>query len=424
MLGISLAGCQQPASPDASDSTATGASTEVVEQEIVIGMNAGLVPQFERYAQEFMDTHEGYTITVKPVPDLSEEYIQQLTTEALSKTLPDIVWENDTLNPTLAGNNLLFDVKPWLEEGKDGLKAENFQENFLGQYVIDDQITGIPVSADVGLIIYNKTLFDRYGVELPEFGWTYEDMYDKARRITEASNGEVYGLRTPIGIGRQYFTFYPVLKAFGTEVYDPAKNEFVFATEEGIEAWTLLLQPYIEGWGSPFSIADNNTLFQSGQAAMHVISTAQVAQMRDTVTDEWEVVPMPSINGIQATGGGSYSLSITNAANNKEGAWDFMSWFYSVDGGMTASAADGVVPPTEDGMTDGAWLDPENFMSDNFIQMVQESVPNAILPPGIPTDVQPKVVPELQTALQSVLLNGTSIEQAYGEAQATLNALL
>ena len=404
-----------------------GGGGEATDKTITIGMNSGLVTPFESYAEEFEKTHEGYTVEVTAVPDAQPDYIQQLVTQGLSSTTPDIVFNYDTLNQTLAGNKLLFDMKPWLEEGKGDLSESAFLPNFLAQYEVGDAITGLPVSADSGMLFYNADVFEKYGItELPTADWTYDDMYRAAKQITDAAAGEAYGLFTPIGDGTAYFTFYPVLKAYGSNVYDPDTKQFVFADDAGIEAWTELVKPYTEGFGSPYSATqDGLKLFNSGQIAMQVTARPAVAGYRDSLPDgNWNVQQLPQIDGASTTGGGSYSLSISEKSKNKEGAWEFLSWFYATDGGMKAAEPNGVVPATKDGLENGTWKDDDNPLPSDLIPVTEYAVQNAILPDAIPDDVQPKVVPALTKALEQVVLQGASVKEAYTAAQDELNGLL
>jgi multiple sugar transport system substrate-binding protein len=101
-----------------------------------------------------------------------------------------------------------------------------------------------------------------------------------------------------------------------------------------------------------------------------------------------------------------------------------MAWFYSTDGGMKTAQPDGVIPPTVDGIAHGAWLTAAAPVPPSFVKTIKASVPKAILPNPIPDDIQPKVVPALQTALQQVVLTGVSIKEAYTAAQDELNKLL
>ena len=403
----------------------SSSSTPTAGKNILIGMNSGLVPQFERYAKDFEKTHKQFTVTVKAVPDVQAAYIQQLVTQGLSKSLPDIIFNYDTLNQTLNASHLLYNIKPWLDSGHDALKGSSFESNFLDQYKVGDTITGIPVSADTGVIGVNETLFKKYNVPVPTASWTLDDMYKAAKQITDASGGSVYGLQTPIGDGSALFTFYPTLKAYGSNLYDPNTKKFIFANDEGIKAWTQLLAPYTQNFGSPYSLAQKGqNLFASSQVAMTSGSTAGVAAWRSTVKDNWDLLPFPTQSGKPTTGGGSYSLSISAKSDNKEGAYQFMSWFYSTNGGMKAAQPDGVIPATSEGIAKGAWLTEAPPVPKSFVDTVKYSVSKAVLPNTIPDAVQPKVVPALQQALQQVLLKGVSVKQAYTDAQDQLNGLL
>lgn len=408
-------------------SSSTSSGTTKAGKNILIGMNSGLVPQFERYAKDFEKTHKGFNVSVKAVPDTQSDYIQQLVTQGLSKSLPDIIFNYDTLNQTLNASHLLYNIKPWLDSGHDGLKGSSFETNFLDQYKVGNTFTGIPVSADTGVIAVNETLFKKFNVRVPSPTWTMDDMYKAAKQITDASNGAVYGINTPIADGSGLYDFYPTLKAYGSNLYDPSTKKFIFADDGGIKAWTQILAPYTEKFGTPYSLASTpaaNKLFASGQSAMTALSTAGVANLRATVKDDWDLLPFPTQNGKPTTGGGSYSLSISQKSDNKEGAWQFMAWFYSTDGGMKAAQPDGVIPATKEGIKSGAWLTEAPPVPASFVKTVKYSVSKAVLPNPIPDAVQPKVVPALEQALQEVTLKGVSIKQAYTDAQNQLNALL
>lgn len=395
-------------------------------KDISIGMNSGLVPQFEGYAKEFESANPGYKVSVTAVPDSQPDYIQQLVTQGLSSTTPDIIFNYDTLNQTLAGNKLLFDMKPWLDEGKGGLKTDDFLENFLDQYRVGETITGMPVSADSGILYYNADVFKKYGVEeLPQADWTYDDWFRVAKEITDKAGGDAYGVQTPIGDSTAYFTWYPVLKAYGSNIYDPDSKKFIFANDAGLQAWAEVLKPYTEGFGTPYSmVKDGAKLFPSGQVAMAVGSRPSVATFRETMDADWNVQQLPTANGQSTTGGGSYSLSISDKSKNKEGAWKFLSWFYATDGGMKAAEPNGVVPATKDGLENGTWKDDSNPVPSNLIPVTEYAVANAILPNTIPDAVQPKVAPALTKALEQVVLQGKSIKEAYTAAQDELNGLL
>lgn len=395
-------------------------------KDIAIGMNSGLVPQFQRYAAAFQKAHPEFQVTVKPVPDAQADYIQQLVTQGLSKTLPDIVFNYDGLNQTLNGNHLLYDMKPWLDASHGGLGGSQFQPNFLAQYNVGATITGIPVSADASVLFWNKTLFKKYGIsDYPNNSWTYDHMYEVAAEITRKADGKVYGMSAPIGDGSGIFTFYPLLKAYDSNLYDPETNKLVFANPGGIQAWTVALKPYTEKFALPYSTKSQPNVFPGGTVAMSVNARPAVAAYRQSMKQyDWDVAQMPTVNGKSSTGGGSYSMSISAGSTNKEGAWQFLSWFFSTDGGLKAAEPDGVIPATKEGLTNGSWLNDKSPVPASLIPVTKYEVENAILPNPVPDSIQPKVVPAIQKAIQQVVLQSVPIEKAFTDAQDSLNAQL
>lgn len=404
----------------------SGNATATASKDIAIGMNSGLVAQFQRYAADFQKAKPNFQVTVKAVPDSQAEYIQQLVTQGLSKTLPDIVFNYDGLNQTLNGNHLLYDMKPWLDSSHDGLGGDQFQPNFLAQYNVGTVITGIPVSADASVLFWNKTLFKKYGItDYPKNTWTYDQMYQVAAEITRKSGGKVYGMAAPIGDGSGIFTFYPLLKAYGSNLYDPATNKLVFANAGGIQAWTEALKPYTEKFGLPYSTKSQPNVFPGGTVAMSVNARPSVATYRQSMKQyDWDVAQMPTVNGQSSTGGGSYSMSISAGSTNKEGAWQFLSWFFSTDGGLKAAEPDGVIPATKEGLANGSWLHDKNPVPPSLIPVTKYEVQNAILPNPVPDSVQPKVVPAIQKAIQQVVLQNVPVKKAFTDAQDALNGQL
>lgn len=423
VLAVSLAACST-----GDDSSNGESDPSDVSGDIRVGMIASLAPQFERYAEEFEAAYPDIDVTVEAVAESPADYIQQLATLNLSDSVPDVLFNTGGLNQTLDANGLLWDMTEWLEEGRSGLDSAEFTPNFLGLFQSESgRTTGLPVSADSGVVTYNVSQFEEYGVPMPTEDWTYEEMYDAARQITEASNGDVYGIVTPLGVAETPFQWYPVLRAYGSDMYDEAAGEFVFANPAGIEAWTTLLEPYLDEFGVPYSALANDpgkNLFPSEQAAMEVASSARIAALREQMQSDWDVAPMPLIDGVRTTGGGAYSLSLSEKSDQKDAAWEFLAWFYSVDGGFEVAKDDGIIPATTDGIENGSWQQDPPPVPASFVPTVQVSIEDAILQKPYPAEVAPEVLPALQEAIQKVMLRDVAIDVAFTEAQDSLNALL
>lgn len=405
----------------------TGSAGDVDGSSIVLNTITGLEPQFQQYADAYMEAYPDRKVEVRSTTDDAAEYAQGLATARLSGELPDVFFNVDFLADTLAKNNVTLDMTEGLKDGKLGdLDADSFLPQFVGQYrPIDDPdaITGLPVSADSVGLYYNKSAFDKAGVtEYPQADWTWDDMYRVAEEIQTNSGGSITGLAAPLGDGSAQIIFGPVIQAFGGSVYDPETNKSGIGQPDALKAWELLLSAYGKASGPYTTTTDDPSLkFDSGNVAMAIASRGAVPGLKKTMPDDnWDVQVLPTINGNSTAGGGSYGLSIAQTSKNQDAAWAFLSWFYDTDAGMkVAQDVGGVIPPTDDGIDNGTWKDgtppPAN------IAIFGESARTAVLLTQMPGSTSTTMATATKKATQEVLLNGKSIKDAFAEAEKTVN---
>ncbi|MGN9787972.1 ABC transporter substrate-binding protein [Nonomuraea sp. ZG12] len=394
---------------------------------ITLSMQAGLVPQFEKYAAAYEQAFPKRKVTVESLPDDGTQYIQQLVTARLGDKLPDVLMNVDYAANRLAAGNVTMDLAPWLGEGKDGLKGSEFLPQFVGQYrpiTKPDQITGLPVSADSVTLFYNRTAFKRAGVtELPKPTWTWDDMYRVAAEIQSKSGGDVVGLAPPLATGGQPHIYTPVINAYGGYVYDAKTKKSGIGQPEAVKAWTQLIKAY--GTASPAYSANpaSQPKFDGGQVAMAFSVRAGVPTLKSQLKDDWDAEVMPTISGKTTVGGGSYGLSIAQTSKNKDAAWAFLAWFYRNDGGMKiAQEAGQVVPPTLDGLENGIWKDLKAPPSNNAV--FADAAKNAVLPTQLPGKAQGVLDEQVLKAVQEVVLKKRPVAEAFADAEKAVNEAL
>lgn len=425
LLVVSLASALTACSTPAEEGGGSVEGSSIVLQTLSV-----LAPQFEEYAAAYMEEYPDRTVEIKHDTNDWNQYAQQLATARISNKLPDLFLNVDFLSDSLASSSVTLDLVPGIAEGKlEGLTLDSFLPQFVGQYrpiSNPDQVTGLPVSADTVGIFYNKTLFDQYGIdEYPSAEWEWDDLYRVAEQISVASGGAVLGLQAPLGDGYAPVVFGPVITANGGFVYDPETNTSGIGQPEAIEAWELMLDAYGSISGPYSATVDPTLSFDLGKVAMAVGARGSVPQIQENMPAEydWDVQTMPLLNGNSTTGGGSFGLSIAQEGGNVDAAWAFLSWFYQTEGGMKiAQEVGGVIPPTEDGITNGIWKDgtppPANIAV--FGDAARTAVLLAQLP-GTAGSVQSEAI---KTAVQEVLLQGRSVDEAFADAEAKVNAQL
>lgn len=409
-LGLVVSGCAGQSAPDEAANGVEGSTIQV-------GLLDQLVPQYQTY----IDAYE------KEYPDRKVEVVQlagdlktQVATLNMAGDLPDILFNGSSLVGQFRDGKVTQDVAPLLEEGRGGLKDE-FLPAFTDLFRPTDaeqELHALPVSADVTVVFYNRTIFDRYSLPYPEDDWTWKDFNDTAVAITKASNGQVAGARVD---GPWASLNQPVIRAAGGYIYDPSKNVTGIAEPEALEAWKVITQANRDGAGGVWG--DGTLTMDSGRLGMWIAARPSIATLKASMTDSWDIAPLPTYNGERTTGGGAYGLSITTSAN-VDAAAGFLGWFFSEEGGMKlAQATGGVVPPTQSGIESGSWRE-ASPPPDSLVRVNEIATSTASTDVVLPGSAQGVYDKEVATAFDEVLINGKSFEEAFGAAAKTINATL
>ena len=429
VLGATAAALTIPALAACGKSGGSGEEGTVAGSSIVLQTISGLEPNFKKYAEAYTAKFSDRKVEVRASTDDGTEYAQQLATARLSGELPDVFFNVDYMADTLFTNNITLDLVPGAKDGKLGQPLDNFLPQFLGQYrplLHPDAVTGLPVSADSVALFYNADVFSSAGVDtLPAEDWTWDQLYSVAQQIVDKSGGKHIGLTAPLGNGSNQIVFGPVLKAFGAKYYDSDANTVDIGSDAAVQAWELLIKAY--GTASPKYSASPTTpegeKFDSGNVAITIATSANVPATRTALEGKnWDVCPMPKINGKSTAGGGSYGMSIAQTSKNQAAAWEFLKWFYASDGGMVvAQQVANAIPPTDDGIDHGAWRD---VKPPNNIGSFATSARSAVLLTALPGTASATLTTATTKATQEVVLKGRSIKDAFTEAQNTVNAKL
>lgn len=174
------AGCGSSGSSHGSN-TVTWMSWETTQT------NQALDASFAKFTKS-----SGITMEREPAPNA--DYSQKLASLIMSKKVPDFFWCSNVEEQTLASQGLLYDWSAYLKKG-DGIDAAKFSPGALTSWRRDGKLYGVPTLANTYGFFYNKSLFDKAGVPVPKPGWTYDQMFAAAAKLT-GKNGAKQGLVT------------------------------------------------------------------------------------------------------------------------------------------------------------------------------------------------------------------------------------
>ena len=246
------------------------------------------------------------------------------------------------------------------------IEIDDFIPTYAEQPFYNGSRYGLPMYGESTFLMYRKDLFEKYDVQVPK---TFDDMMTAARKIYEASSGEVYGvtLRGQQGIHAVY-AWAAFLWGAGGSWFDQ-DGQLSLDTEEAISG-TQFYSDILNQYGPPgfanFGWTENRVAFTQGRAAMTIDATVNGAFNEDdsesAIAGLVGYAPVPAAAGIPLVGGqhslAVHHLYISEYSMAKEAAFLFISWATS-----KKVQADGFMIEPHSGVTSLSALNSEAFQN-------------------------------------------------------------
>lgn len=175
-LVITVTGCGSQSSEKPASSAQGGSAQEKVK--ITLGMHVANVkdqePATYGVVEAFMEQNPNITVEIQGTEQ--SEHLKKMKMMAQSDTLPDVFWILPAPAKELEQAGMLLDLSDFIKQNND--IATSFYPNMLNAYQVDGKQYGLPYQPLVTGLWYNKSLFDKYGLKVPE---TYEDLLAAAK---------------------------------------------------------------------------------------------------------------------------------------------------------------------------------------------------------------------------------------------------
>ncbi|MFF6996873.1 ABC transporter substrate-binding protein [Streptomyces sp. NPDC008313] len=184
----------------------------------------GLIAGFEK---KYPDAH------VKWVDQPAEGYADKISADAAGGTLPDVVNVSPDLVAPLAKAGLALDLDKaaadYRREYLDGAWASHRIPGMTGTYAF-------PWYLNTGPLFYNKSLFEKAGLDASKPPRTYDELFADATRLAEKSHGKVATLAN-----------VPTIEDFGrygVQLMNKEGTGFRFNDSKGVELLTRYKELY------------------------------------------------------------------------------------------------------------------------------------------------------------------------------------
>ena len=250
----------------------------------------------QQIADEWSET-SGVKVNINVVD--WDNYWTLLEAGASGGQMPDVFWMHSNTAQMYMENDLLLNLDDYIAND-DAIDLANYYEGIVELYKSNGVQYALPKDHDTIALLYNKAIFDKYGVEYPTDDWTWEDVQAAAAAITEAGAADgVYGYA--INTSNNQDGWYNIVYDYGAQIITDDHKGTTIGSDEG-KAGMEMLRKILEVAAPQTTVAETGTdsLFMSGLAAMITQGSWMINSFynSDNSADyAWAMLPYNDANG-------------------------------------------------------------------------------------------------------------------------------
>jgi len=227
------------------------------------------------------------------------DYWTLLEAATIGGSLPDVFWMHSNEAQKYMSNRVLMDLSGRISRSTT-VNMANFPAEIVALYNFNGNQYAIPKDLDTIALCYNKKLFDEAGVPYPTNNWTWDDLKNAARRLTNPAKGQYGMLFTP---GETQTGYWNQIYQNGGNVISADKKRSGFDDPRTIAAMEYVVSFVTEGLCPDLTVAESDAmaLMQGGVVAMSQFGSWMLSSFKanDYFRQNCDVVMLPTSNSGQ-----------------------------------------------------------------------------------------------------------------------------
>lgn len=227
-----------------------------------------------------------------------DNYWTLLEAGASGGQMPDVFWCHSNTVQMYMENDLLLKLNDYVDS--HGIDMSKYYEGIAQLYTRSDgNIYALPKDHDTIALLYNKAIFDQYGVAYPDETWSWDDVYEAAKKITEASGGDVYGYA--LNTSNNQDGWYNFVYDYGANIIGDDHKSTKIGSDEA-KAGMEMVRKILTVAAPQSVVAETGTdsLFQSGKVGMITQGSWMINSFYTAENHAdyyWSVIPYGDVNG-------------------------------------------------------------------------------------------------------------------------------
>ena len=167
-----------------------------------------------------------------------DSYWTLLSSGAQGGEMPDVFWMHSNTAQMYMENNLLLNLDEYIAKD-DKIDLANYYEGIVNLYSSNGSQYALPKDHDTIALLYNEAIFKKYNVDTPTDDWTWEDVYEASKKITEAGKADgVYGYA--VNVSNNQDGWYNIVQDYGAEIITEDHKGTTIGSDKGKEGMEMV----------------------------------------------------------------------------------------------------------------------------------------------------------------------------------------
>lgn len=288
-------------------------------------------------------------IEMTVIPD--NQMVTKLATGVQSGDVPDIISFDLIYMPDFMRAGFLEDLTAQLKDDPNQAKvAKAYQD--LATY--DGKLYGTGFTPDVSILLYNKGLFKKAGLDPDKPPTTLAQIHEDAKKIRAVAS-DVYGYYFSGSCpGCNIFTMAPLMWASGAQLLPKQAGDPILQGEGVKDVLSLFHDMWTEGLIPPDAQSDagNNfqAVFETGKIGMQGSGGFAIASLKKNHPEiDFGIAPLPGVKeGQTSSFVGGDVIAIPKGSPHADIAMQFIKWQLTDDAQLNGLAKNLVLPSRTD----------------------------------------------------------------------------
>ncbi len=303
-------------------------------------------------------------------------YVSKILTRIAGGSAPDVICTEANLFVNFWGKDIFLDLNPFLAK-ESVFSLNEFFPEVVKRFTVNGKVYGIPRdTAPYACVYYNKKLFDAKGVSYPTDDWTWAELLEKAKALTQFD-----GQGRMVQYGFYTWAWQNFIYSNGGSLVDSVSKPTRCLMDshralEGLEFYVDLIHKYKV---SPTPSALINLgmgvqmMFMTGRLAMLGSGVWETPILRKQENFDWDVVMFPKgPGGVRGFGTGGSAYTILKTTKHPEEAWEVLKALTS-ESAQIILADSGLAQPANRSIAEGVHFALDNRPPKNK-KMLNEAV--------------------------------------------------